>query len=102
MNRRLKILGVLWLGLLAGCGDHYDVSVNSIVDANLTDGNTYFLVPGHPKTQPADSLLFKEFSLYAGRALELKGMSTVPTPEKASALVELYYGVSRPHRHVDT
>lgn len=94
MTVRSSLTGLALMGvLLTGCaGQKFYVNVSGLEDAQAPDKRSYVL---HPGAETIDDLQFKEFAVYANRALQGRGY--VPAKEGAAEVVVfLSYGVGDP------
>ena len=94
-------LGSIFLLLLTGCSETFDVKVNAIHDPKATGGNSY-------RIEPLDPMLAEQDPNY-GRAVRLvqaalsgKGMYEAPNPDDAEVVVGVDYGLGSPRTEYKT
>ncbi|MBN1435971.1 MAG: hypothetical protein JW936_02755 [Sedimentisphaerales bacterium] len=83
--------------LLAGCSDHYTVSIDSINNGSFDPDQLCYIDSGMPGVT-VDDLYFKEFSIYVQRALESIGYIVVDNLDDAEVLVLMDYKMSGPQQ----
>ncbi len=91
-----NIVGLLILILLnCGCGQLYNIKVNSISSIQAITDNTFIILPGNKDTS-FDDLQFKEYAEYVKRALIYAGYLPANNYDDANMVVFLGYGIGEP------
>lgn len=85
--------------LLAGCGSHYHVAVDSLSDDRPPSGASYELVPGNEGMKSTD-LQFRDIARQLTPAFRAKGFSVVEEHAQNRAVVTWW--MEEPRVYVDT
>ncbi len=89
-----KIVILLSLIFLSGCGPSYTVGINSINSEPATHKKHYLLLPGNENTSEKD-LEFQEYAAYIHRALKANGFVQA-SKESAQVIIFAAYGIGEP------
>lgn len=95
MYRTLPAWLVAIVAVIAGCGTHYAVTVDTLADRR-PHGTRYVIMSGMRDVDVGD-LQFGEFATYVDRALRAQGF--VPATDKGEADVAIFlsYGIGEPN-----
>lgn len=92
------MLGVAALGLNA-CATGFPTQVSRFQAMPAPQGESFFVVP----TNPAQSggLQFTQYATIAAQAMQAQGYVPATSPQTATMLVQLDYGVDQGHQEID-
>ncbi|WP_294557312.1 hypothetical protein [uncultured Mailhella sp.] len=85
--------------LLAGCGSHYHVAVDSLIDDRPPSGSSYVLVPGNEGMKPTD-LQFRDIARQLTPAFQSKGYTVVDSDAQNKAVISWW--MEDPRVYLDT
>jgi hypothetical protein len=84
--------------VLGGCGQRFQVSVNSLVKPGDDYAKSYVLIPSNEGVV-GDHLQFQEYAKYLDRALEMAGYLKADSIEVADVAILVSYGIGDPREH---
>ena len=97
MNKITKMAGVLLLGAgalgLAGCATGFPAQVSRYQAMPAPAGQTFFVVPMDARLN--GSLEFQRFGSYVSQAMAAQGYAPASSPQTASLIVNVGYGVDQ-------
>ena len=97
MNNIYKLAGALLLGAgalgLAGCATGFPAQVSRFQAMPAPAGQTFFVVPMDARLN--GSLEFQRFGSYVSQAMAVQGYAPAASPQAASLIVNVGYGVDR-------
>jgi hypothetical protein len=97
MKTITKLAGALLLGAgavaIGGCATGFPAQVSRYQAMPAPAGQTFFVVPMNPRLN--GSLEFQRFGSYVSQAMAAQGYAPASTPQAASLIVNVGYGVDR-------
>lgn len=97
----LRLLLLFSAFLIAGCGSYYNVSVDSLRDAQQPAGTIYVVQPGNDGVSQSD-LLFREVLRQITPSFQARGYSIVDDIKKADNVTVVSYWMEEPRVHIAT
>ncbi len=97
----MRLFLLLCALLLSGCGTYYNVSVDSLRDAQQPSGTVYVMQPGNDGVHESD-LLFREVVRQITPAFRARGYTVVDDLKKADNVAVVSYWMDEPRVHVGT
>ncbi|WP_295640912.1 hypothetical protein [uncultured Mailhella sp.] len=97
----MRLFLLLCALLLTGCGTYYNVSVDSLRDAQQPSGTVYFMQPGNEGVSESD-LLFREVVRQITPAFRARGYAVVDDIKNADNVAVVSYWMDEPRVHIDT
>lgn len=97
----VRLLLLFSVFLLAGCGTHYNVTVDSLRDMQQPSGTVYVAQPGNEGISSTD-LLFREVVRQITPSFRAKGYSLVDNMKDADNVAVVTYWMDEPRVHIST
>lgn len=97
----VRLLLLVLVFLLAGCGTHYNVAVDSLRDTNQPSGTVYVAQPGNEGVHNTD-LLFKDVVRQLTPAFRSRGYTLVDDVKNADNSAVITYWMDEPRVHINT
>ena len=97
----MRLFLLLCARLLTGGGTYYNVSVDSLRDAQQPSGTVYFMQPGNEGVSESD-LLFREVVRQITPAFRARGYAVVDDRKNADNVAVVSYWMDEPRVHIDT
>ena len=92
------MLGVAALGLNA-CATGFPTQVSRFQAMPAPQGESFFVVPANPAQ--SGGLQFTQYATIAAQAMRAQGYLPAASPQTATMLVQLDYGVDQGHQEID-
>ncbi len=94
----MVLLGVSTLGLTA-CATGFPAQVSRYQAMPAPQGQSFFVVPANPADN--GGLEFSQYATQVAQAMQAQGYVPAVSPQAATMLVQVYYGVDQGTREID-